>query len=86
MKISISKIIVFSFVIFFLSIFWRGLKISNNYDTKNLIGVKISKFKLVEINSNNEYISEEDLKKNKYTLINFLPLGALPVEWNTNTY
>jgi cytochrome c biogenesis protein CcmG/thiol:disulfide interchange protein DsbE len=78
MKISISKIIVFSFVIFFLSIFWRGLKISNNYDTKNLIGVKISKFKLVEINSNNEYISEEDLKKNKYTLINFFASWCSP--------
>ena len=71
MKISISKIIIFSFVIFFLFVFWQGLKINNNYDTKNLIGQKISNFRLAEINNNKQYISEEDLKKNKYTLINF---------------
>ena len=72
MKINISKIIIFSFVIFFLSIFWQGLKINNNYDTKNLVGNRIDKFQLNEIGNNNQYISEIDLKKNKYTLIEFL--------------
>jgi cytochrome c biogenesis protein CcmG/thiol:disulfide interchange protein DsbE len=78
MKISISKIIIFTFVIFFLLVFWRGLKINNNYDTKNLIGKKISKFQLIEIDNNNRYISEEDLKQNKYTLINFFASWCAP--------
>ena len=63
MKISISKIIIFCFVIFSLSVFWRGLKINKNYDTKNLIGSRISNFKLSEINNNEQYISEKNLKK-----------------------
>ena len=78
MKISISKIIIFSFIIFSLSVFWLGLKIDNNYDTKSLIGSKISNFHITEINNDNQYISEEDLKKNKYTLINFFASWCSP--------
>ena len=63
MKISISKIIIFSFVIFSLFVFWQALKKDNNYDTKSLIGNKISNFQLTEINNDNQSISEEDLKK-----------------------
>ena len=77
MKINISKIIIFSFVIFFLSIFWLGLKKDNNYDTKNFIGNKISNFQLSSI-YNNDYISEEALKKNKFTLINFFASWCAP--------
>ena len=78
MKISISKIIIFSFVIFFLFIFWKGLKINNNYDTKNLIGNRISNFQLINIDNDEQQISEEDLKKNKYTLINFFASWCAP--------
>jgi len=78
MKISITKIIIFCFVIFSLSVFWRGLKINKNYDTKNLIGSRISNFKLSEINNNEQYISEKNLKKNKYTLINFFASWCAP--------
>ena len=77
MKINISQIIIFSFVIFFLSIFWLGLKKDNNYDTKNIIGNKISNFQLSSI-YNNDLISEEVLKKNKYTLINFFASWCSP--------
>jgi len=77
MKISISKIIIFSFVIFFLSIFWLGLKKDNSYDTKNIIGNKISNFQLFSI-YNNKFISEEILKKNKFTLINFFASWCAP--------
>jgi|TARA_B110000971_G_scaffold208539_1_gene233771 cytochrome c biogenesis protein CcmG/thiol:disulfide interchange protein DsbE len=70
MKINITKIIIFGFVAFFLSIFWLGLKKDNNYDTKNIIGNKISNFQLPSIYSN-DFISEESLKDNKFTLINF---------------
>ena len=78
MKINILKITIFSFVIFFLLIFWKGLKIDNNYDTKSLIGSKISNFHITEINNDNQYISEEDLRKNKYTLINFFASWCAP--------
>ena len=78
MKISISKIIIFSFAIFFLGAFCLGLKINNNYDTKRLIGSEISNFQLTEINNNNQHISKEYLKKNKYTLINFFASWCAP--------
>ena len=78
MKISISKIIIFSIVIFFLFVFWRGLKINNNYDTKSLIGNRISNFQLSKIDNSNHYISEEDLTKNTYTLINFFASWCSP--------
>jgi cytochrome c biogenesis protein CcmG/thiol:disulfide interchange protein DsbE len=78
MKINISKIIIFSFVFFLLFIFWQGLKKDNSYDTKSLIGSRISNFQLNEINNNNQYISEEDLKKNKFTLINFFASWCAP--------
>ena len=78
MKISISKIIIFIFVIFSLSVFWNGLKINNNYDTKSLIGSQISNFQLTEINNDEQYISREDLRKNKYTLINFFASWCAP--------
>ena len=71
MKINITQIIIFCFIIFSLLIFWQGLKKDNNYDTKNLTGTRISNFQLSEINDDDKYISEEDLKKNSKTLINF---------------
>ena len=78
MKTSILKIIILIFVIFFLSVFWRALKINNNYDTKNLVGSKISNFQLNDINSGAQYIPEKNLKKNKYTLINFFASWCAP--------
>jgi cytochrome c biogenesis protein CcmG/thiol:disulfide interchange protein DsbE len=78
MKISISKIIIFSFLIFFLLVFWQGLKKDNSYDTKSLIGSRISNFQLIDINNNDKYISEENLKKNKFTIINFFASWCAP--------
>ena len=78
MKVSILRLIIFSFVIFFIVVFWQGLKKNNNYDTKRLIGSKISNFQLTSMNSDNKYISEEDLKKNQFTLINFFASWCAP--------
>ena len=78
MKTNITKIIIFSFVIFSLFVFWQALRKNNNYDTKSLIGNRISNFQLIEIYNDDKYISEYDLKKNKFTLINFFASWCTP--------
>jgi len=78
MKVSIFKIIIFSLVIFSLFVFWQGLKKNNNYDTRSLIGARISNFQFTEINNDNKSISEKDLKNNKFTLINFFASWCAP--------
>jgi cytochrome c biogenesis protein CcmG/thiol:disulfide interchange protein DsbE len=77
MKISIIKIIIFSFVIFFLSIFWMGLKKDNNYNTKNIIGNKINNFQLQSI-YNDKFTSEKALRESEFTLINFFASWCAP--------
>ena len=77
MKINFFRIIIFSFVIFFLLIFWLGLKKDNSYNTKNLIGHRISSFQLPSIH-NNDLISDEVLKQNQFTLINFFASWCAP--------
>ena len=78
MKINISRIIIFCFVIFFLFVFWLGLKKNINYDTESLIGSRISNFQLNEINHANQSISEKYLKNNEFTLINFFASWCAP--------
>ena len=77
MKNNFLKVITFSFVIFFLSIFWLGLKKESNYDTKNLIGSKLTSFQLPSIH-NSDLISDEILKQNQFTLINFFASWCAP--------
>tara|TARA_B110000971_G_scaffold159516_1_gene163004 strand:- start:853 stop:1374 length:522 start_codon:yes stop_codon:yes gene_type:complete len=77
MKINFSKIIIFSFVVFLISVFWMGLKKNNNYNTKNLTGSEISSFKLPSI-YNGDIISDETLKQNQFTLINFFASWCAP--------
>ena len=77
MKTNCSKIIIFSFVIFIISVFWMGLKKDNNYNTKNLTGSKISSFQLPSIHSG-DMISNETLKPNQFTLINFFASWCAP--------
>ena len=77
MKNNLFKIIIFSFVIFLLSIFMLALKRDNNYSTKNLIGSKISSFQLPSLRNSN-FITDEDLKKNQFTLINFFASWCAP--------
>ena len=75
MKTNFFKIVAFCFVIFFISVFWLGLKIDNNYNTKNLTGSSISSFKLISLNNNN-LISREDFKQNKFTPASHIPIVA----------
>jgi len=64
------KIIYYIFPVFVLFIFFLSLNKENQYDTKALVGKKIINF---EINSlkNKHKITNNDLIKNNYTLINF---------------
>ena len=55
-----------------------GLKKDNSYDTTSLIGNKISDFQLIEIYDENKLITQENLKKNKFTLINFFASWCAP--------
>jgi cytochrome c biogenesis protein CcmG/thiol:disulfide interchange protein DsbE len=80
MKNKFFKYIVYIFAIFFISIFWLGLKKDNNYTTKNLTGNQISSFQLQSIH-NNDLISAEALKKNKFTLINFFASWCAPCRY-----
>ena len=64
-KITTSIILIFILVVFYMS-----LNRSSNYDTENLTGIKINEIKL-ESFENNKYLTNENLKTNKYTLINF---------------
>ena len=66
----IIKLIIVGIFIFIIGVFFVSLNEKNNYDTKNLIGKKITKINLEYFNENKFY-KDKDLKKNHYTLINF---------------
>jgi len=77
MKNNFKKFFIFSFVIFFLSIFTLALKKDNNYSTKNLIGNQISSFQLPSL-LNSSFITDKELKQNQFTLINFFASWCAP--------
>ncbi|MDA8822450.1 DsbE family thiol:disulfide interchange protein [Candidatus Pelagibacter bacterium] len=73
----IIKIIVFIISLFIIGVFFISLDKDINYNTKNLIGKKISKINLEYFNENKFY-TEQDLKKNNYTLINYWASWCAP--------
>ena len=74
-KILLGSIIVLvSFIIIVLSL---GLKTKNIYDTKDLIGKQISELDLKYLNEDRTF-STKNLKKNKFTLINFWASWCAP--------
>ena len=70
MQKKIIKSSVILLIIFTIGVFFVGLNKSSIYDTKNLVGQKITKIKLEHF-SDSRIITEEDLRKNNFTLINF---------------
>ena len=67
------KIIRFSIlliILFIIGVFFIGLNKNSIYDTKSLVGQKITEIKLDHF-SKNKIITGKDLKKNNFTLINF---------------
>ena len=73
----IIKITVLIIFLFIIGVFFISLDKDTNYNTKNLIGKNISKINLEYFNEKKFY-TEEDLKKNNYTLINFWASWCAP--------
>ena len=77
MKKKIISLFLFIFIIFFLSILFISLNKITIYDTKDLVGKKITQIELIDFNSN-KILTEKDFKKNKFTLINFWASWCAP--------
>ena len=72
----IKSIIVFLFI-FVLLVFYNSLNRETNYSTDYLIGNKLTNIKLKSFDDNKIYTSE-DIKKSRYTLINFWASWCAP--------
>ena len=66
----IIKLTIFSILIFILVIFFIGLNKDPMYNTKNLIGTKLKDINLIDVDLKKS-ITDKDIAKNNYTLINF---------------
>ena len=74
---NIIKISIFIIFFFVIGVFFVSLNKDTNYNTNSLIGKKISNINLKYFNENKFY-TEDDLKKNNYTLINFWASWCAP--------
>jgi cytochrome c biogenesis protein CcmG/thiol:disulfide interchange protein DsbE len=72
--IKITILIIFFFI---LGVFFISLNKDNAYNTKTLVGKKITKINLEYFNEKKFY-QNEDLKKNNFTLINFWASWCAP--------
>ena len=77
MQKNIIKLSIILLIIFIIGVFFFGLNKSSIYDTKDLVGQKITKIQLDHF-SDNRIITGEDLKKNDFTLINFWASWCAP--------
>ena len=73
----IIKFITLFIIIFILGIFYLSLNRSTDYDTKYLIGNKLNEIKLSNFYNENLY-TNNDFRKNNYTLINFWASWCAP--------
>ena len=71
------KLITSLIILFILVIFYLSLNRDTNYDTENLVGNKLVEIKLKSFQGN-EYFTNEILKNNDYTLINFWASWCAP--------
>ena len=70
MQTKIIKIFTLSIAVFIIVVFFIGLNKNSIYDTKDLVGQKISKVRLNHFNDD-KIITLEDFQGNSFTLINF---------------
>jgi len=77
MQKNIIKLSIILLIIFIIGVFFIGLNKNSIYDTKDLVGQKITNIQLDHF-SENRIITGEDLKKNDFTLINFWASWCAP--------
>ena len=77
MQKNIIKLSIILLILFIIGVFFIGLNKSSIYDTKDLVGQKITNIQLDHF-SENRIITGEDLKKNDFTLINFWASWCAP--------
>ena len=77
MQKKIIKLSIILLIIFIIGVFFIGLNQNSIYDTKNLVGQKITKIRLEHF-SDNRIITAKDLQKNNFTLINFWASWCAP--------
>ena len=77
MILKIIKSFAIVVIIFIIGVFFIALNKSSFYDTKNLEGQTLKKAELNYFNEN-KLISNKDLKKNNFTLINFWASWCAP--------
>jgi cytochrome c biogenesis protein CcmG, thiol:disulfide interchange protein DsbE len=70
MQKKIIKLFILLLIVFVIGVFFIGLNKNSIYDTKGLVGQKITEIKLDHF-SKNKIITVKDLSKNNFTLINF---------------
>ena len=73
----IIKITILFLLIFILGIFFLSLNKSSNYNTEFLVGNKLGEIELVSFENDSVY-TNDDLKKNSFTLINFWASWCAP--------
>ena len=73
----IIKITIIFLLIFILGIFFLSLNKSSNYNTESLVGNKLGEIKLVSFEDDSIF-TNEDFKKNSFTLINFWASWCAP--------
>ena len=71
------KFFITLILIFILGVFYSALNKDSTYNTNHLVGNKLTEIKLESFN-NKKTISNEDLKKNNFTLINFWASWCAP--------
>ena len=73
----IIKITIIILLIFILGIFFLSLNKSSNYNTESLVGNKLGMIELVSF-ENDSIFTNDDFKKNSFTLINFWASWCAP--------
>ena len=74
---NIIKLITVFILVFILTIFYLSLNRSSNYNTKFLVGNKLADIELKSFESE-KFFTNNDLKNNNYTLINFWASWCAP--------
>ena len=77
MQKNIIKLSIILLIIFIIGVFFIGLNKNSIYDTKDLVGQKITKIQLDHL-TDKRIITDDDLKKNDFTLINFWASWCAP--------